>query len=169
MTHKGVFCDTSFFIRLMDKSDPLHANAKGYFRYFMEKNFKLIVSTIAIAEYCVGGDIQQLPLKNLQIISFNLNHARRTSEFAKISFQAKKSNRLGIKERNIIPNDTKLFAQADCENTIEYYLSSDKESRKVYDLLKEETMVKYQFVDINIPYHEIFGVLGLDNDDDDMF
>ena len=88
---KGVFCDTSFFIRLLDKNDQLHANAKDYFRYFTENDFDLFISTIAIAEYCVGGSINELPLKNLQIIPFNLNHSQRTGEFARIVFQSKKN------------------------------------------------------------------------------
>lgn len=65
---EGVFCDTSFFIRLLDKNDPLHHNAKGYFKYLAERDFQLMISTIAIAEYCVRGDVNELPLKNLQII-----------------------------------------------------------------------------------------------------
>lgn len=122
MTHKGVFCDTSFFIRLLDKTDKLHNNAKGYFKYFTENDFELFVSTIAIAEYCVGGDIHELPLRNLQIVPFNLDHSKQTGEFAKIIFRRK--GKLKLKERNIIPNDTKLFAQADIEKAAEFYLSS---------------------------------------------
>ena len=158
---KGVFCDTSFFIRLLDKSDPLHANAKGYFRYFTENHFELLISTIAIAEYCVGGNIYELPLKNLQIVPFNLNHSQRTGEFAKIAFQAKKIGVLKMNERNIIPNDTKLFAQADCETIVEFYLSSDTESQKIYNLLKENSTPKFQFIDLNTPHHQTFGVLDL--------
>ena len=159
MKLKGIFCDTSFFIRLLDKNDALHANAKGYFKYFTENDFQLAVSTIAIAEYCVGGDIHELPLRNLQIVPFNLEHSKRTGEFAKIVFQNK--GKLKLKERNIIPNDTKLFAQADCEKIIEFYLSSDTESLKIYNLLKQETKPKFQFIDLNVPYNETFGILDL--------
>jgi len=161
MKHKGIFCDTSFFIRLLDKTDPLHANAKGYFRYFTENDFELFVSTIAIAEYCVGGDIHELPLKNLQIVPFNLNHAKRTGEFAKTVFQVKKTGGLKVNERNLIPNDTKLFAQADCEKTVEFYLSSDMECQKIYSLLKEKMALKFQFIDLNVPHHQTFGLLDL--------
>ena len=161
MTPKGVFCDTSFFIRLLDKNSSFHANAKGYFRYFTEDDYVLFVSTIAIAEYCVGGDIQELPLKNLQIVPLNLNHAQRTSELTKIALQAKKTDRLEVKERKIIPNDTKLFAQADCEKTVGFYLSSDIESQKIFNLLKESTTLKFQFINLSTPHHKIFGLLDL--------
>ncbi|HOW31147.1 MAG TPA: hypothetical protein PLP88_06245, partial [Bacteroidales bacterium] len=69
--------------------------------------------------------------------------------------------KLKLKERNIIPNDTKLFAQADCEKSIEFYISSDTESLKIYNLLRQETNPKFQFIDLNIPYHQTFGILDL--------
>jgi hypothetical protein len=157
MTHKAVLLDTSFFLRFLNDTDPLFKNADGYFRYFLEKELMMLISTISIAEYCVGGDVHELPLKNLQIVPFNLNHAKRTGEFAKIVFQQK--NKLQLRERNIIPNDTKLFAQADMEKTVEFYLSSDIESFKIYKLLKEHTTPKFQFLDLNILHSQTFGIL----------
>ena len=156
---RGILCDTSFFIRLLDKTDRLHFNARGYYKYFAENDFVLLISTISIAEYCVGGSIQELPLKNLQIVPFNLDHSIRTGEFAKIVFQNK--GKLKLNERNIIPNDTKLFAQADCEKSVEFYLSSDAESLKIYNLLKEYANPNFQFIDLNTPYNETFGVIDL--------
>jgi hypothetical protein len=136
----------------------LSSNADGYFRYFLQHEITMFISTISIAEYCVGGDIHELPLRNLQIIPFNLDHSKRTGEFAKIVFQ--KKQKLKLNERNIIPNDTKLFAQADCEKSVAYYLSSDSESHKIYNLLKQETNPRFQFIDLNIPYNEFFGILN---------
>jgi hypothetical protein len=159
MTHKAVLLDTSFFIRFLNDSDPLFKNADGYFRYFLQKEITMMISTISVAEYCVGGEVHELPLRNLQIVPFNLDHSKRTGEFAKIIFQNK--GKLKLKERNIIPNDTKLFAQADCEKAIEFYLSSDNESQKIYNLLRQETVPKFQFLDLNIPYNETFGQLDL--------
>ena len=159
MTHKAVLLDTSFFLRFLNDSDPLYKNADDYFRYFLQQEITMMISTISIAEYCVGGDIHELPLRNLQIVPFNLDHSVRTGEFAKIVFQNK--GKLKLKERNIIPNDTKLFAQADCEKTVEFYLSSDTESFKIYNLLKQETMPKFQFLDLNTPCNETFGLLDL--------
>jgi hypothetical protein len=157
MTHKAVLLDTSFFLRFLNDNDPLFKNADGYFRYFLEREIVMLISTVSIAEYCVGGDVHELPLKNLQIVPFNLNHARRTGEFAKVVFQHK--NRLQLKERNIIPNDTKLFAQADMENAVEFYLSSDSESHKIYKVLKEYTTPQFHFIDLNTPHSQTFGIL----------
>jgi hypothetical protein len=146
-------------MRFLNDNDPLFNIADGYFRYFLQKEITMMISTISIAEYCVGGDIHELPLRNLQIVPFNLDHSKRTGEFAKVVFQSK--GKLNLKERNIIPNDTKLFAQADCEKAIEYYLSSDKESVKIYNLLRQETAPKFQFIDLNTPHNETFGLLNL--------
>lgn len=76
-------------------------------------------------------------------------------------FKARRDGKIDVSSRNIIPNDTKLFAQVDSVESIEYYLSSDRESLKIYDSLKLEVVPKFQFIDLNTPYHEIFGVLDL--------
>lgn len=61
--HKSVLLDTSFFLRFLKETDPLFKNADGYFRYFLENDIAMVISTISIAEYCVGGDVHELPLK----------------------------------------------------------------------------------------------------------
>lgn len=157
--HKSVLLDTSFFLRFLNDSDPLFKNADGYFRYFLSTEITMMISTISIAEYCVGGDVHELPLRNLQIVPFNLEHSKRTGEFAKIVFQHK--NKLNLKDRNIIPNDSKLFAQADCEKSVEFYLSSDSKSYKIYNLIKKEINPQFQFIDLNTPFNETFGLLDL--------
>ena len=161
MKPKSVLLDTSFFLRFLNESDPLFKHAEGYFKYFIQNEIAMMISTIAIAEYCVGGDINELPLRNLQIIPFNLDHAKRTGELAKIAFQAKKIGNLQVSNRNIIPNDTKLFAQADKEQSIDYYLSSDTESSKIYTLVSNSIPLNFQFIDLNMPHHETFGILDL--------
>ena len=92
MTHKSVLLDTSFFIRCLNDNDPLFKNADGYVRYFIKEEITMMISTISIAEYCVGGDIYELPLRNLQIVPFNLDHSKKTGEFARIVFQNKLCN-----------------------------------------------------------------------------
>lgn len=101
MTHRAVLLDTSFFLRFLNDTDPLFKNADGYFRYFLQQKIDMLISTVSIAEYCVGGDVHELPLRNLQILPLNLDHAKRTGEFAKLVFHHK--GKLNLKERNIIP------------------------------------------------------------------
>ena len=161
MKHKSVLLDTSFFIRLLNDEDPLHINAKGYYKYFLENEIILKVSTITIAEYCVGGELNDLPLRNIQIIPFNLNQAQRTGEFAKIIFTENKTLKEKIKPRAIIPNDAKLFAQADLDETITHFVTSDVRSNKTLNALKKGTNPNFKIMEISTPYHQTFGILDL--------
>ena len=63
MNHESVLLDTSFFLRFLNYNDPLFKNADNYFRYFIQHDITMIVSTISIAEYCVGGDSSELPFE----------------------------------------------------------------------------------------------------------
>ncbi|MDR3669073.1 MAG: PIN domain-containing protein [Ignavibacteriaceae bacterium] len=159
MNKQAVLLDTSFFLRFLKESDPLFNNADSYYKYFLNKNIDMVISTIAIAEYCVGGNINELPLKDIQILPFNIDHAKRAGEFAKVVFNNKGS--LKLQERNIIPNDSKLFAQADFEKGISFYLSSDTESSKIYNLLKNYFTMNFQFLDLSQNCLDAFGELDL--------
>lgn len=160
MKVNGVLLDISFFIRFLNDADPLFRNALEYYKYFLSNDIKMHISTISIAEYCVGGSISELPLRNLVILPFNLNHAIKTGELAKVVFMNK--GKLKLLERNIIPNDSKLFSQADIEKNIIYYLSSDTESTKIYHLLQEEGhKPNFNFIDLKTPPNEYFGYLDL--------
>lgn len=157
----SVLLDTSFFIRLLNDEDPLHENAKGYFKYFLESDIILKVSTISIAEYCVGGFLDELPLMNIQILPFNLDHAQKTGEFAKAIFDEKKISNEDLKPRAIIPNDSKLFAQCDCDQSISYFVTSDCRSFKTHEMLSKRIKPRFEIIDINIPYNQQFGILDL--------
>lgn len=160
MEHNGVLLDTSFFIRLLNADDPLHDNALGYFRYFLEQDFVIKVSTIAIAEYCVGGDITDLPLKNMMVLPFNVNHAVRAGKMIAEVYEEKKKRGAVITPRMVIPNDTKMFAQADIDTEVNYYATSDVECKKIYDLLKaREGNLSFSFLDITKNYNQYFGLL----------
>ncbi len=154
-----VMLDTSFFIRLLNEQDPLHENTLEYYKYFLENDFILKASTISVAEYCVKGDIDELPLKDVQIVPFNINHAVRAGDLAAFVFQNK--NMLDLPDRRIIPNDTKLFAQADTEEQIQKFATSDVECIKVYNLLNQHSKLKFDIINIRNPYNETFGILNL--------
>lgn len=119
------------------------------------------ISTISIAEYCVGGAIDQLPLKNLKILPFNLDHAKRTGEFARLLFLERRSGNVAFKERTLIPNDSKLFAQADTDPGIGYFVTSDTESLKAYSVLWKRSKPDFEIIDITRPHFEAFGLLKL--------
>ncbi len=158
----SVLLDTSFFVRLLNDEDPLHKNAKGYFKYFLEKEIVLKISTISIAEYCVKGKIDELPLRNLQIITFNLDHAQRTGKFAKAIFDENNISNEKLVPRAIIPNDSKLFAQADLDKEVTQFVTSDARTKNTIAALKKRIMPKFDIIDISRPYSETFGILDFD-------
>jgi predicted nucleic acid-binding protein len=157
----SVLLDTSFFIRLLNDEDELHANVLGYYKYFLEEGITLKVSTISIAEYCVRGKIDELPLKNIQIVPFNLEHAKRTGEFANAIFIENNVSNLKLSPRAIIPNDSKLFAQADLDKSISHFVTSDVRSKNTIAALKVRVKPKFEIIDIQRPYNETFGILDL--------
>lgn len=157
----SVLLDTSFFIRLLNDEDLLHKNALGYYRYFLEKEITLKISTISISEYCVRGKIEELPLRNLQIMPFSLEQAQRTGEFAKVIFIQNNISLEKLTPRAIIPNDSKLFAQADVDKTITHFITSDSRSRNTFAALKTSINPKFEIIDIAVPHNEVFGILDL--------
>ncbi len=161
MMPEGVLLDTSFFIRFLNDEDPLFTNADGYFRYLLQQTVPLVISTISIAEYCVYGSVDELPLRNLIVLPFNFEHAVKTGIFAKALYQKRKSGELTVTERPIIINDAKLFAQADVEHNITHYITSDNRSYSLFDTLKNELSLNFNFIDLNISHTETFGLLDL--------
>lgn len=159
MDNKSILLDTSFFIRLLNENDSLHQNTLTYYKYFLEKQFILKCSTISISEYCVKGKLEELPLRDIQIVPFNINHAQKAGEFAKIIFENKR--KLEMERRNIIPNDTNLFAQAEIEKDITSFATSDEECLKIYFLLKQICSLNFDAINIRNPFNETFGLLDL--------
>ena len=161
MPDDGVLLDTSFFLRFLNEEDPLFEKADKYYQYFLQKEFRLFISTISIAEFCVGGAIDQLPLKNLFIIPFNIDHAKKAGEFGRILHDVRKSGELIINERPIIINDAMLFAQAEVESNIKYFVTSDSRSQSLYESIKSKISIKFSFIDIKTDHTEAFGILDL--------
>ncbi len=159
MSMKKVFIDTNFLIKLLNNQDSIHDNAKKYFKYFLDNQMVVLVSAIAIGEYCVKGEITELPLKNIQTLNFNVFHAVKAGACGAIAFNARKIKEIST-NRVVITNDIKLFAQAEIEK-VDYYVTGDKNSREVFDLLRRDTGLSYQFIDIYDSVEDSFGLLFL--------
>lgn len=157
----GVILDTSFLIRLLSANDNLHTNAVGYFKYFLENDVSMHVSTITIAEYCVNGEVSELPLRNVRIIPFNFQHATVAGKFAKALYDARTANEIKIDNRLIIPNDAKIFAQANCVDEIKYFVTSDTRSEKLIARIASKEDVNFEHMDIHIPHTQQFGILEI--------
>lgn len=107
------------------------------------------------------GKLEDLPLKDIQIIPFNLDQAVQTGNFAKIIFTENKTAQDKLKPRAIIPNDSKLFAQADLDKSVTQFITSDKRSNTTLSHLEKGVAPKFQIVNIQTPFNEVYGVLDL--------
>lgn len=157
MYDKCVLLDTNFFIRLLNPIDAFHANVLGFFRHFLENGYRLKCSTISIAEYCVQGSIDQLPMKNLEILPFNIDHAEKAGELANLVYS--KRDQLEVGKRLLVPNDTKLFAQAQVNKEIQAFATSDQGSIKIFNFLNEKNVVDFELINIQESYHSVMGIL----------
>lgn len=154
----SVLLDTSFLIRLLSQTDKLHDNAKAYFRYFMEQGIVLKVSTIAIAEYCVKGNINELPLQNLMIVPFNFDHAIVAGDIHKACNIDVIRNESQAK-RSVVINDIKMLAQAQSELDVSSFVTSDANALRYYNRIQQEAGLNFSFIDINIPVNQYAGRL----------
>jgi hypothetical protein len=95
----------------------------------------------------------------LIILPFNCDHGQKAGVFARTVFEVKKRGIVKFSQRPIIPNDSKLFAQADVEDSIDAYVTADVESSKIYAIIREQCNARFDFIDITTPVNQQFGVL----------
>ena len=120
---QAVLLDSGFLIRLMNPDEPLHDAALSWFRQFVEQGVTCKVSTIALAEYGVKDDFSHLPMQYLQVLPFHYNHAACAARLMRTVLRVKQERGAVIQPRAVIPNDTKMFAQASSEDDIEEFKS----------------------------------------------
>lgn len=157
----GVLCDTGFLIRLNNPQDALHPNARAYLKFLLGREHKIYVSTIALAEYAVRDRIENLPMRYFRVLPFNLDHAQKAGEFARIVFSKREQIPPEITQRVIIPNDTKMFAQADVTPAITHYLTADQKCETVYKLIQSTVATRFQILSLHTPFQQAFGEMDL--------
>lgn len=133
---RAVLLDSGFLIRLMNPEDSLHQVAFEVFKKYITCGVVCKVSTIALAEYGVKGELRYLPTQYLRYVPFLYNHAEVASVFMRRILQVKQERGVVIQPRVIIPNDTKMFAQASNDPDVFAFVSADSEAKKVYELLE---------------------------------
>jgi hypothetical protein len=153
----NVMLDTSFCIRLLDSTDPLHTNALQYFRHFRDEGIKMHLSTIVVAEYGVGDDPLNLPISFLQLETFDFLDAITASTLHK-SLYGNRANIEGY-NRRIVANDVKILAQVK-NKSIEGIITKDVTSHSKYvKPLSDSGLISIKFLDLNIPLASTLGQL----------
>ncbi|MCJ7448787.1 MAG: hypothetical protein MUO72_13955 [Bacteroidales bacterium] len=148
----SVLLDTSFCIRLLKKDEPLHQNVIDYFQYFLEQKTELYISTIAIAEYSVKDDPNNLPLKMMKIIPFDFFDGKTAGEFHSILLEQK--NKVQDIDRNVVKDDCKLIAQI-FNRKIEGYITKDHKSfGQIIKPIAETKGFSIELLDLSISLQE---------------
>jgi predicted nucleic acid-binding protein len=102
----GVLLDTSFLITLASPAREHHVVARMYWRYFLENEIPMFLSTIVVSEFCMKQEIPPDMLRACIVLPFNWEDARRA---AKLDWQRLRPP--GI-ERDALKDDIKIIAQA---------------------------------------------------------
>lgn len=160
---RGVLVDTSLVIRLLKSDDELHPNARAWFKELLDRKVAMYLSTIVIAEWCVKGNFDELPVRNLRVLPFNVDHARRAGPLMGVLLKARES--AGPEDRNVVLNDVKLLAQAEASSGISHILTKDGGYAKRIERLKAEGhVITTQVLDLNVPMAQVLGRLDFPQD-----
>ncbi len=153
----SILLDTSFCIRLLKSNDPLHQNAKEYFKYFLEQKIEIYLSSIVIAEYSVKDDANNLPLEFVKIIPFDFFDGKTAGEFHSILIDNKEQ--VANIERNVIKDDCKLVAQI-FNRKIQGYITKDRKSfGQIIQPITTAKGFNIELLDLEISLHEYKGQL----------
>ena len=158
---KRILLDTSFLIALVDSNDNLNLKAHSYLDWFQRTQSSLIISTIALSEYCVKNDSSdlvyglsvtlpvELPTDMFDYLFFNYRDAVVAGELFS-SMSCKNEN------KDCLKDDFKIIAQAQ-NNQIDSIVTAD--SRLIRRMTG--TSLNFDFIDINNPVSDYTGELPL--------
>lgn len=148
MMNKSVLLDTSFLISLVDTERTNHQNAKDYFKYFLDENYKLYLSTIVASEFLCKGSIEDLPHEQLRVLPFNFSHAERLP-FLFSELKTSDITRIQVKD------DYKIACQAQ-HHEIGYFITDDKPIYDKLEKFKNNLVISFIPIYLGIDYRKTF-------------
>ena len=101
--------DTSDLISLADPVRAHHETAVSYLREALRRGVPLYLSAIAASELQVKQALADLPLRNVEVLAFNIDHTM-TAGLQMRGFQSEPGD-----GRALVRADLKRIAQAVCE------------------------------------------------------
>lgn len=155
---ESVLLDSSFCIRLLKSDADFHQNAVDYFKYFLENEIEMYLSTIVVSEYAVGDNPDNLLSLNVfRLLEFDYADAKIAGNF----FTELKGieDLRKTEQRKVIINDIKLFAQIH-NRKIDAYITKDRRSLgKMIEPLVKLYNLKFEYIDLSIPLKDKLGIL----------
>lgn len=121
----AILLDTSYLISLADPGRLHHETAVSYLREALRRGVPLYLSAIAASEFQVKQAVTDLPLRNFEVLPFNIDHAMTAG------LLMRGIKRDGTDDRSAVKDDLKIIAQAICES-LTHILTEDA-----------QTLVKY--------------------------
>lgn len=154
----SVLLDCSYCIRLLKKDDEFHQNCVDYFKYFIENNIEMYLSTIVVSEYSVGDNPENLlSLNAFRLLEFDFLDGKFSGEFLSLLKDLGKFRDFG--DRKVVINDIKLFSQIH-NRKIDAYITKDRKSfKKMIASLKKEFDLKFEVIDLTNPLNSQLGRL----------
>jgi len=133
---KSVLVDNSFVTRLLKSDDEFHENVVEYFKYFIENEIVLYLSTVVVSEYAVANDPDNLlALNAFQLLEFDYEDAKIAGRY--FAYLKDSKDLREVEERKVIINDLKLFAQVQ-NRGIDAFISKDRKAlNKMIEPLKQ--------------------------------
>ena len=80
----GALLDTSFLITLAGRDRANHQAAKRYWKYFLENQIPLYLSTIVVSEFSVKQVLGPEILRHCVVLPFNYQDALKSAELHKL-------------------------------------------------------------------------------------
>lgn len=116
---RGVLLDTSFLISLLSSTRAHHRAARSYWRYFLEQQIPIYLSTIVVSEFAIKQAVPGEILRCCIVLPFNWNDALKAAELNFLSHSGDRESRQALKD------DVKIIAQAETV-AAEYILTEDE-------------------------------------------
>ena len=99
-------------------------------------------------------------MQDTRTIIYDAYHAKIAGNLAAILFSERIKKQLDVTERIIIPNDVKIFAQAEANKDISHCITSDRDFKTIYESLKKnKKLPRLNILDSSKPFNEEMRIL----------
>lgn len=148
---KAAVLDTGFLISLASRDRSNHGSAKSYYKWFLEHNHRLLLPTVVVSEFCLKQEITDLPLRNFQILPFNLQEAVLC---AKLNFVHYRSVSDNPGQRDAVKDDFKIIAQTKHQKA-RFLITEDGSTLAKYcESLKRDKKISFKVIKLDEGFDE---------------